>query len=173
MKNTLLIINTCMLIFLACKSSQPKTVAEQLQSNFSAHAIKIDSTLILDSFRLSRIDTLFERLGRVIDDTIYKRELNRVQIQLANAINAGKKDSINIYQDEINYMLPQIDSVTKSISKGDTTKMFGVLASCAFSLKKHDKINKGIVYYFLDKNMNIQNADRIDSTIALALINLK
>jgi hypothetical protein len=173
MKNIIIIAVAAMLFLLSCTSSHSKTISEQLQSNFLAHAAKIDSSLVLDSFKVARIDTLVERLGRIIDDTIYKREFYRVQTQLANAVMEQKKDSIEIYQDEINYMSPQIDSVTKSISKGDTTKIFGILASCTFRLKKNDKMYKDVVYYFLDRNMNIQNADRIDSTITFALNELK
>jgi hypothetical protein len=173
MKNIIIIAVAAILFFLSCTSSRSKTIPEQLQSNFLVHAAKIDSSLVLDSFKVARIDTLVERLGRIIDDTIYKREFYRVQSQLANAVREQKKDSIEIYRDEINYMSPQIDSITKSIPKGDTTKLFGILASCAFRLKKNDKILKGMVYYFLDRNMNIQNADRIDSTIAFALKELK
>jgi hypothetical protein len=173
MKNIIIIAVAAILFFLSCTSSHSNTIPEQLQSNFSAHAAKIDSSLILDSFRLVRVDTLVEKLGRIIDDTIYKREFYRIQSQLQNAVKEQKKDSIAIYQDEINYMLPQIDSITKSIPKGDTTKIFGILASCNFWLKKNDKKNNGVVYYFLDRKMNILNADRIDSTIAIALNQLK
>jgi hypothetical protein len=152
-----------MLIFLSCTHSA--SLPEQLKTNFSEHVKKIDSALALDSFRVMRIDTLVEKIGRIIDDSIYKRELYRVQLQLANAIKRQRKDSIAIYQDEVNYMLPQIDSVTNSISKGDTTKKFGVLAVCLYQLRKNNTSAKGFAFYFLNTKMSIMNADMIDSTI--------
>jgi hypothetical protein len=141
------------------------TLSEQIKLNLSTHIKKIDTALVLDSFKIYRIDTMVERLGRIIDDTIYKRELYRVQLQLANAVKEQKQDSIAIYQEEVNYMSPQIDSITKSISKGDTTKKYGIVVECSFNLKKNNASDKGIAYYFLDNNMNIINPDIIDSFI--------
>jgi hypothetical protein len=50
----------------------------------------MDSTVVLDSFRLVGIDSIDEKLERTIDDTIYTREFSRVQAQFANAIKEKK-----------------------------------------------------------------------------------
>jgi len=160
-----------MLIFLSCKHST--NLSDQLKANLSDHIKNIDSALTLDSFRIVRLDTLVEKLGRIIDDTIYKRELSRVQLQLANAIREQKKDSILIYQDEVDYMLPKIDSLTNSISKGDTTKKFGVLAGCSIQIRKNNTSSKGLVFYFLDTKMNVMNSEMIDSSIKIVCKKLK
>jgi hypothetical protein len=153
-------------LFMYCKS-KPAPLPIQLENNLLSHLKKIDSTVTLDSFRVLRSDMMVEKLGRIFDDTIYKRELYRVQDQLANAIKYQKHDSIEFYQGEVNYMLPQIDSLTKSIAQADTTKKFGLLVSCWFQISKNNMINSGALYYFLDQQMTIRNSDMIDSTITL------
>ncbi len=169
MKNWMNIILSTALLYSSCKHAAPKNISDQLRSDFSAHVKSMDSSLVLDSFKVFRIDTMVEKLGRIIDDTIYKIEFHRVQLQLANAIKEQNKDSIAIYQDELDYMAPQIDSVTKAISRGDTTKKMGILAACRFQLRKNDKTYNSNAYYFLDRSMRIINTDMIDSAIAFAL----
>ncbi len=148
-------------------TSKPAPLADQLENNLRSHLKKIDSTVVLDTFRVLRMDKMVEKLGRIFDDTIYKRELYRVQDQLANAIKYQKHDSIEFYQGEVNYMLPQIDSLTRSIAQADTTKKFGLLVSCWFQISKNNMRNSGALYYFLDQQMTIRNSDMIDSTISL------
>ena len=71
-----------------------------------------------------------------------------------------------IYQYELDYMVPTSDSLTREISKSDTTKKYGILATCQIQVSK-DNINKtGRIYYFLDRNMTIWNGERIDSAIS-------
>ncbi|HEV3222768.1 MAG TPA: hypothetical protein VGZ90_07815 [Puia sp.] len=153
--------------FLMYCNSKPVPIPNQLENILLSHLKKTDSTIILDSFRVLRMDKMVEKLGRIIDDTIYKRELYRVQDQLANAIKFQKHDSIEFYQGEVNYMLPQIDSLTKSIAQADTTKKFGLLVSCWFQISKNNMKNSGLIFYFLDQQMTIRNSDMIDSTISL------
>ncbi len=172
MKRLLIIIAFVHILFLYNCQSKPAPVPDQLKSNLLSHLKKIDTAFVLDSFRVLRSDKLVERLGRIIDDTIYKRELYRVQNQLANAIKYQKHDSIEFYQGEVNYMLPQIDSLTKSIAQADTTKKFGLLVSCWFQISKNNMKNSGLVFYFLDQEMTIRNSDMIDSTISLLSRNL-
>lgn len=159
------------LLFYNCQS-KPAPLPIQLKNNLLYHLKKIDTTIVLDTFRVLRTDKLVEKLGRIIDDTIYNRELYRVQVQLANAIRYQKHDSIEFYQGEVNYMLPQIDSLTKSIAQADTTKKFGLLVSCWFQISKNNTKNSGLVFYFLDQEMTIRNSDMIDSTISLLSQNL-
>lgn len=113
-----------------------------------------------------------QRLGRITDTMDYKRELHRVQGELANAIVEQKKDSIIFYKDEINYILPQLDSLTNSISRADTTKKFGIIVSCLFQIRKNNEYQKKAVNYFLDNKMNIRNSDMIDTVIQGAYLKL-
>ena len=92
MKRILWIIFLPGLIF--CCSSKPKSLSDQLKTNFLSRLNKVDSTIVLDSFNVIKVDTMDQKMERIIDDTIYKRELVRVQAQLTNAIKEKKEDSI-------------------------------------------------------------------------------
>jgi hypothetical protein len=85
----LMIVILIPVLFLSCKQ-KPPNVSIQLKSNFLSHLEKMDSTVVLDSFRLVGIDSIDEKLERTIDDTIYTREFSRVQAQFANAIKEKK-----------------------------------------------------------------------------------
>jgi hypothetical protein len=170
MKKVFFIVVLSPLLFLYCTHST--TLSEQLKLNFSTHLKMVDSSLILDSFKIIRIDTMDQRLGRITDTMDYKRELHRVQGELANAIVEQKKDSIIFYKDEINYILPQLDSLTNSISRADTTKKFGIIVSCLFQIRKNNEYQKKAVNYFLDNKMNIRNSDMIDTVIQGAYLKL-
>jgi hypothetical protein len=163
MKKPLFIAFILPVIFLYCTHSTGLT--EELKLNFLNHIKIVDSSLVLDSFKITNIDTLVQRLGRILDDSAYKRELRRVQGQLDNAIMEQKKDSIKFYQGEVNYMIPQIDSLTNSISKADTTKILGIRIKCLYQIRKNNKLSNDSLYYYLDNKMNIQNPYLIDSSI--------
>ena len=152
-------------ILFSCKSKTPN-LPEQLKTNYVSHLKKIDSTIVLDSFVLGRVDTINQRMERIIDDTIYTREFTRVQNQLTNAVKEKREDSIDFYQGEVNYMLTQFDSLKKEIVIANTTKKLGLLAVCKVYITKHNKNQVGEVYYFLDWNGTVWNSDMIDSSIS-------
>jgi hypothetical protein len=152
------------ILLFSCESKSP-SLSDQLKTIFLSHLNKYDSTVVLDSFRVIRIDSIDQRHQRIIDDTIYLREFARVQGQLINSIIEKKTDSIGFYQDEVNYMGTQLDSMNKEISKADTTSKLGLLVICKIQLSKHNRSQERILRYYLDMNMNIWNASMIDSTI--------
>ena len=152
-------------IFTHCKS-KPVSLSEQLEKNLLIHLNKIDSTIVLDSFGIIKIDTMVERLGKMIEDVIYKMEMRRVEAQLANAVKEQKPDSIEFYQGEVNYMQPQSDSLTKVISTADTTRKFGLLVICKARLKKNNQSRTTLLYYYLDNHMTIRNSDRVDNSVS-------
>jgi hypothetical protein len=153
------------ILFLSCKS-KPVNLSDQLKANLLTHIHKVDSTLVLDSFRIIRLDTANERLLSEIDDTLYKTVLARVRSQMANATKNNNTDSMAIYQYELDYMIPTSDSLTREISKSDTTKKFGLLVSCQIQVSRDNLIKTDKVYYFLDKDMKIWNGEWIDSAIS-------
>jgi hypothetical protein len=153
------------IISISCKS-KPVNLSDQLKTNFLTHIQKIDSTLVLDSFSVLRIDTANQRLFSAFDDTLYKIVLARVQSQMANATKNHNTDSMAIYQYELDYMVPTSDSLTKEISKSDTTKKYGVLATCKIQVSKGNVKKTDRIYYFLDRDMTIENGERIDSAIS-------
>ena len=152
--------------------SKPKDLSEQLKAHLLTRMEIIDSTLALDSFIVLRTDTITRRIVRIIDDSIYMREFVRVKTQLSNAMKQSRKDSIDFYQDEVNYMLTQVDSLNKAVSEADTTMKLGLVSSYKIQLSKGNAKQEGIVYYFLDRSMMVRDTEMIDSTIAQMSRNL-
>src|SRR5450755_1404405 len=129
---------SCLLI-VSCKT-KIAPFSDQLKANFLSHLTKADSLLVLDSFRVLRVDTVNQRLFKIIDDTLYKKSLAGVQDQMANAKKNHNTDSMAFYQSELDYMIPTRDSLTKAISRSDTTKKYGILATCKVQVSKRNKI---------------------------------
>ena len=171
MKLQLFVALLFFILVVSCKHST--SLSDQLKINFAAHLKLIDSALTLDSFRLIGTRTMTQRFGRIIDDSIYVRELYRVKEQLANALKAGKNDSAAFYQQEVDYMVPNIDSLTNSISKGDTTRKFGTLVACDALIRLTNASQQMLVVYILDENMNIINPDMVDDMIKGAYEHMK
>jgi hypothetical protein len=119
------------------------------------------------------MDTLTLKGGAIVEDTIYKRELSRVQSQLANAVAMKMKDSVMIYQYEVNYMLGQIVSLTKSIPKADTSNKFGIMIRCLYQIQKSNRTVRDSVPYVIDEKMNIRNHNFIDTMIARSYRKIK
>jgi hypothetical protein len=94
-------------------------------------------------------------------------EFNRVQAQLASATKEKKKDSIEFYQGEVDYMVTQVDSLAREVSRADTVKKAGLLVICKIQLSKNGKTADGLAYYFLDFNNKIWNSEMIDSTVSV------
>ncbi|HWY34194.1 MAG TPA: hypothetical protein VNX68_06075 [Nitrosopumilaceae archaeon] len=162
------VLSLCIMFYVllfSCESKSP-SLSDQLKTIFLSRLKKNDSTVILDSFRVIRIDSIDQRHQRIIDDTIYMREFARVQGQLINSIIEKKSDSIGFYQDEVNYMGTQLDSMNKEIAKADTISKLGLLVICKIQLSKHNRSQERILRYLLDMNMNIWNSSMIDSSIA-------
>jgi hypothetical protein len=164
MKKCLLAALVFSVLMLACKSKR-KGFSDRVRENFLSHVKKIDSTLVLDSFRILKVDTINRRMERIFDDTLYMMEFHRVEKQLSNAIQENKKDSMEFYQGEVNYMKTQFDSLQKEIALADTTKKLGMVAVCSVRLTKDTANREMIVYYFLDWNMKVWNPEMIDSAI--------
>ncbi len=169
----LLICLTLFCILAGSCKTKPRSFAEQLKSNFLTHLNKADSSLVLDSFSILRVDTANQRLFSFFEDTLYKLSLGKVQLQMINATIANKKDSMLFYQGELDYMVTRRDSLTEAISKADTVKKYGLLASCFVQIGKNEKRAQSPVYYFLDLNMTVMNPDRIDTTISQLSARLK
>src|ERR1700746_365855 len=112
-----------LLVIVSCEHK--KDLSEQLSNSFANHLKKIDSIAVLDSVHILWNVSITERLGRIIDDTFYIREFMGVQANLLSAKRKNDKDSIEIYEYEINVMKNPIDSLTKSIVRADTTRKFG------------------------------------------------
>jgi len=116
--------------------------------------------MVLDSFNVVWVDTLTEKFGRIIDDTIYSREHDKIRSLFENATN---KDSLDFYKYELDYMAKEIDSITRSIPAADTKKKYGLAVKVFFSLLKNGRSAGSYAYYFLDKQGNVLDSDLIDS----------
>ncbi|HWY34628.1 MAG TPA: hypothetical protein VNX68_08275 [Nitrosopumilaceae archaeon] len=166
MNRVLLLYILSYVLLFSCKSKSP-SLSDQLKTIFFLRLKKNDSTIVLDSFRVIRIDSIDKKHQLIIDDTIYMREFTRVQRQMTNVVSEKKADSIGFYQDELNYMRAHLDSMNKEISKADTTVIIGLLATCKIQVSKHNRIAERTTRYYLDMGMNIWNSPMIDSTIAV------
>ncbi len=160
----MLSIMFCILLF-SCES-KPPSLQDQLRGIFISRLKKSDSTVILDSFRIIRVDSIDQKHQRIIDDSIYLREFARVKGQLINSTIEKKTDSIGFYQDEVNYMGTQLDSMNREISKSDSIRKIGLLAFCKIKLSKNNRSQNLMLRYLLDLNMNIWNTSMIDSSIS-------
>lgn len=152
----------CLLI--AC--SQKKSLTTQLTEAFSNHLTRIDSTITLDSVKIIWNVPVNERLGRIIDDTVYVREYNRIKIQLAGAAAKNDRDSMAFYRYEIRVMEHEIDSIAKAIGTGDTTHNYGSLVACAYYLKSNDRVIKDSTLLYIDSTNKLRYTGFMDSSIA-------
>ncbi|HEV3250949.1 MAG TPA: hypothetical protein VGZ71_08355 [Puia sp.] len=161
------------LIFFCCKSVRSDKLSPSLKLILLSHMGKIDSSLVLDSFKVIKLDTIYEKQGRGLDLFFYKREFNRIQDQLNSAIAGEKTDSIPFYKYEINYMSWEIDSLETLIAKSDTTHGLGILIHSLYKIRKGNLSLTDTMYYFLDNKMKIANPWMIDSIISRSLVRLK
>jgi len=156
-----------LLLIISCKHQ--KNLSEKLNDSFANHLKKIDSLATLDSVHILWNTTITERMGRIIDDTLYRREFMRVQAQLSRSQQKNDKDSIEFYQYEINYMEKEIDSVTKSIAQGDTTRKYGYLIGCAYYITKNQKTNIDSTIVIIDSTSTMRYTELMDSAIRLTI----
>jgi hypothetical protein len=152
-------------VLISCES-KPPALSDQLKTIFLLHLKKSDSTVILDSFKVIRIDSIDRRHQLIIDDTIYMREFVRVQKQWLNSVSEKRIDSTGFYLEELNYMKTQLDSMYKEISKADTIAKIGLLVICNIQLSKNNRTKEMMLRYLMDMNLNIWNSSMIDSSIA-------
>jgi hypothetical protein len=152
-----------LLLLLSC--SQHKPLPEVLTESLTHHLQQIDSSATLDSIHILWSIRVTQRLGRVIDDSIYMREFVRVQGQLAAAQLKNDKDSIEFYQYEANYMKKETDSITQSIAQGDTTRQWGRLLGCAYYLTKNRQKKMDSTYIFIDSTATMRFTDLMDAAL--------
>jgi len=158
MKNKILIFVLLSLILVHCKSKPSFT--EQVRQDFSNRVLKIDSSIRVDSFQLIRMDSLTEKIGQIVYDSLYGREEARLETEF-NAAKQNQAADKGYRQEEINYMKKEMDSIENLIAKADTVKKYGVLAQYSYTISKNDKSKTGRAYYFISNNGNVLNPDMI------------
>jgi len=147
----------------SCKNH--KDLAEQLKDSFANHLKRIDSSAVLDSVHILWNAPITDKLGRIIEDSILIREFTRVQSQMASAKQKNDKDSIEIYQYEINYMEKEIDAGTRSIVLADTSLKFGHLYGVAYSITKNQKTKMDSTIISIDSVSTMLFTEYLDSAI--------
>jgi hypothetical protein len=162
-----------LMAIVSCKSTPPSDLSSQLKKDASSRLLKIDSSAIIDSFKVMQVDTIGQRFGKIMDDTIYIRQLNSVREDLAHAKTRSRKDSIAYFQGEIDYMTGQIDSLTASIKTADTTYKWGIMAGCYYRVRKNTRQAHDSIYYFIQKSGEIVNSEMLDSFIVRSYRKLK
>jgi hypothetical protein len=166
----LLVAIFALLLIISCKHQ--KNLSEQLNDSFTNHLKKIDSAATLDSVHVLWNIPVTQRLSRIIDDSVYMRIFMRVQAQLSSAQQKNDKDSIEFYQYEINFMKKEIDSVTKSIARGDTTRKYGNLIGCAYYITRNKKSKIDSTLVFIDSTFVMRYTEFMDSSIKRTIENL-
>jgi hypothetical protein len=152
-----------LLFIISCQHQ--KNLSEQLNDSFTNHLKKIDASATLDSVHIIWNTIITEKVGRIIDDSMYVREFMRIQAQLMSAQKKNDIDSIQFLQYEINIMKEEIDSVTKSIGKGDTTRKYGYLIGCAYHITKKEKKKIDTAIVFIDSTSTMRYTEFMDSSI--------
>ncbi len=161
MNRRILIFVLLPLIFVHCKSKPSFT--EQVRQDFTNRVLKIDSSVRVDSFQLIRMDSLTEKIGQIIYDSMYAREEARLESELSTA-KMNRADT-GYAQEEINYMKKELDSIGNLIIKADTVKKYGVLAQYLYTISKNEKSKTNGVYYFISNNGNVLNPDMISDSL--------
>src|ERR1700730_13548055 len=101
MINRMLIFVLLTLVLLHCRTKTSFT--EQVRQDFSNRVLKIDSSIRVDSFQLIRMDSLTEKIGQIIYDSLYAREEARLETELV-AVKRNPTADTGYVKEEINYM---------------------------------------------------------------------
>jgi hypothetical protein len=157
-------------ILLACCTGKP-SFNEQLRKDFSNRVSKIDSSVRVDSFQLVRMDSLTEKIGQIVYDSIYAREEARLEDEL-NVMKQSKGDT-SYKVEEINYMKKELDSIENLIVNADTAKKYGVIGMYDYTISKNAQSKSGRVYYFISNNGNVLNPGMISDSLKTVVVQLK
>jgi hypothetical protein len=150
------------LFLLHCRSKPSFT--EQVKQDFSNRVLKIDSSIRIDSFQLVSMDSLTERIGQIVYDSIYAREEARLEAEFI-AVKQNQSVDTDYVKEEINYMKKELDSIENLIDRADTVKKYGILALYSYTISKKDKSKTSGVYYFISNNGNVLNPDMISDSL--------
>lgn len=152
-------------LLFCCGCHHPKNLPESLTTIFADHLRQIDSSMTLDSLQVLFKWPVTEKMGRIFDDSIYVREYSRIKGQLANALLAGNRDSIEFYQYEVHYMETEIDSIGRAISTGDTSHRYGTLVGCTYYLRRMQTSVMDTALVFIDTTSTVRYTDYLDSSL--------
>jgi hypothetical protein len=150
-----------------------KSLEQQLRESFANHLQQLDSSATLDSVHILWNARFTQKFSRIIDDSVYVREYNRIQAQLSGALPKNDKDSLAFYRYEINYMEKEIDSVTKAIGEGDTVHRYGNLIGCAYYISKNQKTKVDSTLIFIDSTSTMRFTEYMDSSIERTVRTMK
>jgi hypothetical protein len=160
-----------LLLVISCKTK--KNLSEQLNETFSKHLLNYDSSSTLDSVHILWSVPVTRKLGAIIDDSIYNRELMRLEGQLAGAKERTDIDSIRFYLYEIHSLRTQMDSVTRAIPLQDTTHNAGHLINCAYYISKREKRTMDSVLIYIDSTNTMRYTEYMDAAISRTAKSMK
>jgi hypothetical protein len=168
MKKTFAIVILAYSLILSCKT-KTTSLPDQLKTSLVSHLKKIDSLAVLDSVHILYDVPLTEKLGRIIDDSVYSFLIRSAQTKLLVAKENNDTKGIEKYQDELNYMNKVLDSVSNSISSGDTTRKYGHMIGVSYSITKNQITKIDSAVFFIDSVSNIIHPTLIDFFLENAL----
>jgi hypothetical protein len=117
------------------------------------------------------MDSLTEKIGQIVYDSIYATEEARLESELRTA-KMNRADTVYV-QEEITYMKKELDSIQNLIAKADTVKKYGVLGQYTYTVSKNEKSKTGRIYYFISNKGNVLNQDMITDYINAIAAQLK
>jgi hypothetical protein len=170
MNRRILIFVLLPLVLLHCKSKPSFT--EQVRRDFSNRILKIDSSIRVDSFQLFRMDSLTEKIGQIIYDSMYAREEARLETELI-AKKRNQAADTSYVQEEINYMKTELDSIENLIAKADTVKKYGILSLFTYTISKNEKSKTSQVFYFISNSGKVLNPEMIIDSVKVIAGQLK
>jgi hypothetical protein len=172
------------LIVFSCKSKEtkPAFVIPDMQDYFSKRLHAADSTIQIDSFRLIRLDTLYEKWALTHQRYPYLHDFGKISYQLdsiqkqskpntATANNETRK-TIQYLEEEKTYLKTEIDSINNLLAHADTTKPIGYMVRYKSSFKKKDgNVIMDTINFSFDTKLKMLEWDRniekaIDSLVA-------
>lgn len=142
-----------------------------MRKDFSNRVLRIDSSVRVDSFQLVRMDSLTEKIGQIVYDSIYSKEEARLETELNIARKNAADTSIKL--EEIGYMKKEIDSIQNLIVHADTIKKYGVLSLYSYTISNKEKYKSGQIYYFISSDGSILNPDMISDSLKQVVAELK
>src|SRR5579864_6959893 len=150
-------------LVLVCCTNKP-SFTEQVRQDFSNRVLKIDSSIRVDSFQLIRMDSLTEKIGQIVYDSMYAREAARLETEFITEKRNQAADTSYV-QEEINYMKKELHSIENLIARADTVKKYGIIAQYIYTISKNEKSKTGRVYYFINNNGSVLNPDMISDSV--------
>ncbi len=171
------------LTLFSCKNKEqkPSFAIPDMKSYFSKRLSAADSTILIDSFRMIRLDTLYDKWALTHQRFPYLKDYGKIsftldsmkkQIQPTSEEKSEEtKKEVEYLEGEKNYLKTEIDSINNLLAHADTIKPIGYMVRYKGSFKKKSgTLITDTINFSFDTNLQMIEWDRniekaIDSLI--------